>query len=93
MTPKINRLHSAFAPWMAWLLVVLALVFVVTMASVALGQLYTDGGGSSAPYAPYTAGPVVPDAQYAPYTAGPVVHEVPYAPYSEEPYAPYALPR
>ena len=57
----------------------------------------------SAPYAPYTAGPVVGEARpYAPYEARPVIHESdlqsarPYAPYTAgpvvgetRPYAPY----
>lgn len=54
------------------------------------------------PYAPYTEDEVGP---YAPYTAGPVVRELRYLPYTEaepatqsepvteEPYAPYPLPR
>ena len=67
--------------------------------------LVDEFGGASftAPYAPYTAGPVVREETrpYAPYTAGPVVRENelrPYAPYTAgpvvrenelEPYAPY----
>jgi len=85
------------------------LVLSVAVASIALARVDQFGGSGSsptlsAPYAPYTAGPVVSEEPYAPYTAGPVVREVkpfapftdttPYAPYTagpvvEEPYAPY----
>ena len=88
MTPKSDWSH-AVGQWKGWTLLVFAFVLVFAMASVAVAQLYTDGGLSAAPYAPYTAGPVVNEVPYAPYTAGPVVREVPYAPYTEKPYAPY----
>jgi len=76
------------------------LVLSMAMASIALARVDQFGGSGSsptisAPYAPYTAGPVVSEEPYAPYTAGPVVREsAPYAPYTagpvvEEPYAPY----
>lgn len=73
------------------------LVLSVAMASTALACVDQFGGSGSfptpsAPYAPYTAGPVVSVEPYAPYTAGPVVREVkPFAPYTETttPYAPY----
>jgi hypothetical protein len=86
------------------LLFVAVLVLSMLMASVALARVDQFGGSGSsptsvAPYAPYTAGPVVSEEPYAPYTAGPVVREsAPYAPYTagpvvEEPYAPYPLAR
>jgi len=73
---------------------VTAFVLVMSMASAAFAIVDEYGGASySAPYAPYTAGPVVPEQEgdtrpYAPYTAGPVVPEIetrPYAPYTAGP--------
>ena len=79
---------------------VMAFVLVMSMESAAFAIVDQFGGASySAPYAPYTAGPVVPEAEaedtrpYAPYTAGPVVPEQeadtrPYAPYTAGPVVP-----
>jgi hypothetical protein len=83
-------------------LVVAGLLLALTMSSVAFARVDELGGTyfSAAPYAPYTAGPVVPEVKgpyaafsavpYAPYTAGPVVREVKgavvaYAPYTAGP--------
>lgn len=88
-----------------WVVLVIALVALLSTASVAIAR-YDEGGGPlvARPYAPYTAGPVVPSTPlepYAPYTAGPVVPNTPldtrpYAPYTagpvvreDRPYAPY----
>ena len=67
------------------LVAVVALVF--AMADVALARVDALGGDTfSLAYAPYTAGPVVPQSRiepYAPYVAGPVIHDsdlLPYAP-------------
>jgi hypothetical protein len=86
--------------------VVVVTVALVSMGSVAAFARPDEFGGAAftAPYAPYTAGPVVNEEPYAPYTAGPVVREEtrPYAPYTagpvvpktELPYAPYtAVPK
>ena len=88
----------------SWLLLVLASALLLATASAAFGSLYTDSEGvpsaafTEKPYAPYTAGPVVPEVPYAgytekpyaPYTAGPVVPEDfrPYAPYPAGPVVP-----
>ena len=81
-----------------------AAVALILASTAAFAYALADEfGGSSftAPYAPYTAGPVVREdtRPYAPYTAGPVVREEfrPYAPYTAgpvvredtRPYAPY----
>jgi hypothetical protein len=92
MTSRSGRSHAV---WQRAALIV-ALVFVLAMPSVALAIHDPYGGASySAPYAPYTAGPVVREESadtrpYAPYTAGPVVREEaaetrPYAPYTAGP--------
>jgi|GEM_PF-3546659 len=85
--------------WLLRVVFVAVLALSLAMASIAVARLDPFGGAPvAAPYAPYTAGPVVPEEeQYAPYTAGPVVPEVPpYAPYTAGPvvhevwpYAPY----
>jgi hypothetical protein len=87
--------------WSMWVAFFAALMLTMLMATAAFAILDEFGGASyTAPYAPYTAGPVVAELEeYAPYTAGPVVREEfrPYAPYTagpvvrEEPrpYAPY----
>jgi hypothetical protein len=80
---------------------VAALIFAMAPAAVAVPDEF-GGGAYVAPYAPYTAGPVVSEQAarpYAPYEAGPVIHKSdrPYAPYTAgpvvadatEPYAPY----
>lgn len=82
--PSSNEsLHNLRAP-------VLVLAVVVVLAALVAAATLIDWSGESAvvePYAPYTAGPVVPEdfRPYAPYTAGPVVDERPYAPYTAGP--------
>jgi hypothetical protein len=101
MTPRSGWSRALTQP-RRWAVLALALVFIFAMTSLAVARVDQFGGASqSVPYAPYTAGPVVPDERpYAPYTAGPVVPEVseplPYAPYTagpvvpdQTPYAPY----
>ncbi len=79
MTPKRG--------WYVVVALVLAMVLVLAMASVAVARFDEFGGSTAAaPYAPYTAGPVVPSAEaYAPYDAGPVIHasdKALFAPYT-----------
>jgi hypothetical protein len=72
-----------------WIALVLALALIVPMATVAYAVVDEFGGGTfAAPYAPYTAGPVVSEEPYAPYVAGPVIHTSDYAPFTETPYVP-----
>ena len=96
---------SLRALWRGSAVLAIAAMLVVVAAPVAVAMLDQYGGSAfSAPYAPYTAGPVVGEARpYAPYEAGPVIHESdlqsaarPYAPYTAgpvvgetRPYAPY----
>ncbi len=90
--------------WRSVALTAAVALILATTAGFAFALLDEFGGASfTAPYAPYTAGPVVREETrpYAPYTAGPVVREDdsrPYAPYTAgpvvredepEPYAPY----
>jgi hypothetical protein len=97
MTLKKVRLHAG-ALGTSCVVAIVAFALVFAMAPLSLAQRYPDGGSSSVPYAPYTAGPVVREVPmaaytpsekpYAPYTAGPVVREVPlvaYAPYTAGP--------
>lgn len=93
MTPRTDRSYT-FARMIALTMV---LVLTLTIASIAVARVDEFGGATfAAPYAPYTAGPVVPDTEsrpYAPYTAGPVVPETkldsrPYAPYTAGPVVP-----
>jgi len=82
---------------------VLAVVLVLSVASIAMARVDQFGAGAFTaasapfttaepePYAPYTAGPVVSEESkpYAPYTAGPVVGTTePYAPYTAGPVVP-----
>lgn len=101
MTPRSDSFYTPAR----LLAIIMVFVLVMTIASVAVARLDRFGAGPfSAPYAPYTAGPVVSEVEpYAPYTAGPVVREQfdtrPYAPYTAgpvvrdqfetRPYAPY----
>lgn len=98
MRPTSSGRHTRWASQGA---LIVALMFILMTASVALARVDPFGGAPfSVAYAPYTAGPVIhlTTRPYAPYTAGPVVRvERPYAPYTagpvihetERPYAPY----
>ncbi|HET6352354.1 MAG TPA: hypothetical protein VFG89_09535 [Coriobacteriia bacterium] len=71
----------------AGIVTMLSLALIMSMATTVFAQTAQSGEGDfAAPYAPYTAGPVVSEERpYAPYTAGPVVRETPYAPYTAGP--------
>lgn len=81
MTPRSARSRSKV--WTGGIVLILALAFVLSQASVAYPRTDEFGGASfTVPYAPYTAGPAVSEVEpYAPYTAGPVVREI--RPYTE----------
>ena len=90
---------SLRALWRGSAVLAIAAMLMVAATPVAVAMVDQYGAGAfSAPYAPYTAGPVVaetPARPYAPYTApyetGPVIHESelqsarPYAPYTAGP--------
>lgn len=81
MTPASDVSDGTATQWRYWGVVALIVVLAAALAWFALALPTTASTSTSAPYAPYTAGPVVPEQPYAPYTAGPVVPEQPYAPY------------
>ena len=72
-----SRDAKSRALWRGCVVLALAVALVLTMTQIAFAIADEFGGASfTAPYAPYTAGPVVNEdvEPYAPYEAGPVIH-------------------